>query len=583
MRNLWLGNVVVRAAWLVAAVSLAAAPAQVPEAVPEVVGGVLLVTPRSNPDPAQLGVVESYRESVALEREITRMYQEIRAAKLSLIQRQRLDVSMQQTLVPISQRADVDAEILARKAASSEDVTRYQEALARLMRENDAILGNCEQMLASLVPEQQAQQEQHLAEERDALAEMARDADRLPPPENLPEKRPSAESPVSPEMVADMAAQAEEKMDDARQSLDQALAEIQQAIAKVEAKVEEALAEDVTEKGETDETAGQEALVAALDEAKTAVAEAVSAVEAKHEKMAEKVAQARQALAKVAEALAETVEAEAALKMAAEEAPRAHAAEAVANIAQANEDLAAAAQMILTAAKMQDLLDGKLSRDQEIAQQQVLGELARAESGQYLDMTRQMRGEDFHVPPHQVERNALPPPIKDHFRNVGGRKIVSRGGTPAVWFYVGDWYLLGPYDNAGRMNLQKVFPPESLIDLDANYPGKHGEMLKWGYDSFAQPMIWPGAPSEYAIYYGYTELHADEDMEVWVAVGSDDRSDLWINDLPVWHSSNQLKSWDIGEGYRKVHLRKGVNKILFRLENGWHALGFSLLVNTFSP
>jgi len=194
MRNPRLGKVVFRAARLAAAVSLAAA-AQVPEAVPEVVGGVVLATPRSDPAPAQLGVVESYRESVELEREITRMYQEIRAAKLSLIQRQRLDVSMQQTLVPISQRADVDAEILGRKAASSEDVTRYQEALARLMRENDAILGNCEQMLASLVPEQQAQQEQHLAEERNALEEMARDADRLPPPEAMPEKRPSAAPP----------------------------------------------------------------------------------------------------------------------------------------------------------------------------------------------------------------------------------------------------------------------------------------------------------------------------------------------------------------------------------------------------
>ena len=68
-----------------------------------------------------------------------------------------------------------------------------------------------------------------------------------------------------------------------------------------------------------------------------------------------------------------------------------------------------------------------------------------------------------------------------------------------------------------------------------------------------------------------------------VAGGSDDRSDLWINDYPVWRSSNVLKGWRIDEGFRKAQFRKGRNKILFRLENGWHHLAMSVLICVHDP
>ena len=89
--------------------------------------------------------------------------------------------------------------------------------------------------------------------------------------------------------------------------------------------------------------------------------------------------------------------------------------------------------------------------------------------------------------------------------------------------------------------------------------------------------------SKYAIYYGDTKLYFEQATDTWIAVGSDDRSDLWINDMPVWQSSNKLKNWRNDEGYRKVHFKKWVNKILFRLENGWQNLDFSLLINTHDP
>ena len=69
-----------------------------------------------------------------------------------------------------------------------------------------------------------------------------------------------------------------------------------------------------------------------------------------------------------------------------------------------------------------------------------------------------------------------------------------------------------------------------------------------------------------------------EACDLWLAIGSDDRSDLWVNDVPVWRSGNQHKNWNMSEGFRKVHLRAGRNKLLVRLENGWGSCCFSLLL-----
>ena len=53
-----------------------------------------------------------------------------------------------------------------------------------------------------------------------------------------------------------------------------------------------------------------------------------------------------------------------------------------------------------------------------------------------------------------------------------------------------------------------------------------------------------------------------------------------MNDVPVWGSSNKLKSWRIDEGYRRIRLEKGRNRILARVENGWHMLGWSVCISS---
>lgn len=157
---------------------------------------------------------------------------------------------------------------------------------------------------------------------------------------------------------------------------------------------------------------------------------------------------------------------------------------------------------------------------------------------------------------------------------------VGATGMPAEWVYVDSWWIIGPFDNPNRINIDKEFPPEQVIDLDATYAGKGERQLRWKYAKSPTVSVVPLDSAEYSIYYAYTELWFDDERDMWIAVGSDDNSRVWINGYPVWLSGKQLKSWRIDEGYRKVHFKKGLNRILYRIENGWHAAGFSLVIHT---
>ena len=166
-----------------------------------------------------------------------------------------------------------------------------------------------------------------------------------------------------------------------------------------------------------------------------------------------------------------------------------------------------------------------------------------------------------------------------------------KDGIPAKWMYVQDWYVIGPFPNPDRVNLRRKFPPESVVDLDATYVGKDGRTIKWefrqtrnstpkeSWRSEGKAEIVPDPAEEYGIWYAYAEVFADAACDRWIAVGSDDRSDIWVNDAPVWGSSNKLKTWRIDEGYRRIRLNKGRNRILARIENGWHALGWSVCIS----
>ena len=167
--------------------------------------------------------------------------------------------------------------------------------------------------------------------------------------------------------------------------------------------------------------------------------------------------------------------------------------------------------------------------------------------------------------------------IRGDIKPLPGRRF-SGSRLSSEWTFVDTWYTIGPFPNANRENLNRKFPPETVVDLDGTYEGKGGRTVRWTWQKSSGPMVVPAFDEEYGIYYATTEVYFDRARDVWMAVGSDDKSHVWVNGLLVWVSSDELKGWTIGEGYRKVHFRKGFNRVLYRVENGHHVVAFSMVL-----
>ncbi|MCL1887762.1 MAG: hypothetical protein FWF96_02685, partial [Kiritimatiellaeota bacterium] len=160
-----------------------------------------------------------------------------------------------------------------------------------------------------------------------------------------------------------------------------------------------------------------------------------------------------------------------------------------------------------------------------------------------------------------------------------GKRVVGPGGVPSTWLGLTTWYVIGPFPNPARANIDRKFPPETVVDLDAVYEGKHGPIAWEFYQSPFPQMVTPRNTEPYGIWYGYTEIRFDRACDLWVAIGSDDKSKIWVNDFCVWESAPQHKPWRPHEGFRKIHFGAGVNRILYRCENGQHGMGWSFVIN----
>lgn len=171
-------------------------------------------------------------------------------------------------------------------------------------------------------------------------------------------------------------------------------------------------------------------------------------------------------------------------------------------------------------------------------------------------------------------------------------KAVGQDGRKADRLYLDTWYMLGPFDNPTAET--QSHPPESHIDLDAVYPGKHDKLIRW---QFYQTNRYPLVPQDgegNATWYGYTEMYFDQPTTLWVALGCDDNCKLWLDQRLVWTSGTQHKpwfsrggyakfyhevaNWGLIERYQRIEFKQGRNKLLFRLDNGYADVFFSMVL-----
>ncbi len=178
----------------------------------------------------------------------------------------------------------------------------------------------------------------------------------------------------------------------------------------------------------------------------------------------------------------------------------------------------------------------------------------------------------------------------------GTGRMIGAGGTYANRVWVNRWYLIGPFDGRHGAGLFANYrhPPEQGVVLDAAYRGKGGRLVKWDYVDMARYPLEPPVHAEDAVYYGYTELMLDAAQDLTIWVGADDDVQLWLNDRLVWEGGNVnkdsffgrvyetrntfVRDYNLNEGKRVVHFRKGRNKLFFKLSNGPNRIFLSLVL-----
>jgi len=157
---------------------------------------------------------------------------------------------------------------------------------------------------------------------------------------------------------------------------------------------------------------------------------------------------------------------------------------------------------------------------------------------------------------------------------------------------VSRWWLIGPFDAPENQRLQTPFPPETRIDLAAEYPGKDDKPLRW------QRVERPSTPDtdlsdeffvEFhkhfdgqhydAVAYAFTHLIAPREMDAALVFGSDDGIVIWLN-------GEEVHRHDVGRAYTPkqdrvdVRLKAGDNPLLVKVSQGGGMWGFGMHVET---
>lgn len=156
-------------------------------------------------------------------------------------------------------------------------------------------------------------------------------------------------------------------------------------------------------------------------------------------------------------------------------------------------------------------------------------------------------------------------------------RVISKKVNANQNLYIDKWYVMGPFENRFRSNLDSSFLPESVVDLDNLTVGKDDKEIGWEYWQMKKQRVEPDWAPRGAIYYGWTEIYVEEAGKYWVSLGSDDYGKMWVNGELVWKSDTRPKSYRADEYTAEIEFQQGVNEILFRCENNGGTMGWSVI------
>ncbi|MBZ4415071.1 DUF3857 domain-containing protein [Myxococcus sp. RHSTA-1-4] len=162
------------------------------------------------------------------------------------------------------------------------------------------------------------------------------------------------------------------------------------------------------------------------------------------------------------------------------------------------------------------------------------------------------------------------------------RGRLVRANEVRQWLgFVGDYYVVGGFDNEGKAGCDTDFGPEAAnLDLSATFPGAKGREVSWrrltaspadGYVDLATAV----RPNRESVAYAVTWLEAPQETRVAMGVGTSGAFRLWVNgQLAAKEDRYNLPRPD--QSRVSVKLRKGLNRVLLKVCQETGPLGFYL-------
>jgi hypothetical protein len=151
--------------------------------------------------------------------------------------------------------------------------------------------------------------------------------------------------------------------------------------------------------------------------------------------------------------------------------------------------------------------------------------------------------------------------------------VLGKLGAPVdlkmVFGWVNKWQVVGPFDNTEGAGFERAFPPESAVDLKAEYEGKTGK-IHWqevtstndyGLVDFNKPI----GELKGVAGYAWTEINSDQARAIELRLGCDNGWKVWLNGKLLFGRDEYHLGSQIDDFRLSANLKVGKNTILVKL------------------
>jgi hypothetical protein len=140
----------------------------------------------------------------------------------------------------------------------------------------------------------------------------------------------------------------------------------------------------------------------------------------------------------------------------------------------------------------------------------------------------------------------------------------------AQYGFIRQWCLAAPFDSTEGKGYARLYPPEVAVDLEAIYPGKKDEKVRWKTQSTTDSYGLVDLNKvigklKGAAAYAYAEIESPEERQVELRAGCMTALKIFLNGKQIFAREEYHHGIDMDQHVARGTLLKGKNEILVKI------------------